>query len=113
MQAALVVTFTGAVPGRERLILEMAAESGAWWEKQAAEGRCSPPQMFHGTSGLTIWFVTGDDEELRKLEKEADAFLVNGRICGEDWKWEIMRAGDATYEHFGAWAAELQRLELW
>jgi hypothetical protein len=60
--AALVVSWTRAVPGREAKALEAFREALEWWGKQAAEGRCGMPRAF-GADGARrnwIWLISRD-----------------------------------------------------
>jgi hypothetical protein len=79
--AALVVSWTPAVPGREAKALEAFREALKWWGKQAAAGRCGMPRVFgagdasdgrllvEGRSDLLYELM--ESEEYRKLNSKA------------------------------------------
>jgi len=110
MQGALVVMWDGAVPGRERQMLAFSNEATEWWAKRAAEGRCSAPIFLHGSSGLSVWLVTGEEDELYQLSKDAADLIAAGRVVALNYRWEFMTVGDSSDAYFARWVGALERL---
>ena len=91
MKAALVVTWTIAVPGRERQSIDYAREVDEFWGKQAVEGHCSEPEWFWASHGLSTWIVKGEYEQLLMLMAmpEAQRLMMMGRLLVQDFTYQI------------------------
>jgi hypothetical protein len=94
------------------LALEFGLECNAYWEKLAAEGKCSAPEMFICSDRL-MWMVKGDPDTLREpIETdEVQRLLAKGNLLLQDWAWEYVKTGDAATEHLMRYAGVGQ--ELW
>lgn len=101
MKYAYVVTWKGAVPGREKFALDYGREVEEYWGKFAADGKCSEPETFFFPDGHGMWMVKGDFETLERLwmTDEAQHMLVKGRWLLEDFGYEFVRTGDAADQY--------------
>jgi hypothetical protein len=98
MQAAMVVTWTEPVPGREMVAVEYGAEVTAYWTKQAEAGKCSPPEMFFSERGLGLWMVKGDRDTLLTLHDtdESQNLIMRGQLLLSDFSVDFYTAGAAS-----------------
>src|SRR5438128_814584 len=85
--AALVSTWSRAVPGREAKAIEVFMEFMQWWGKQAAEGKCSEPEPFFatdGSGGMSV--VRGKAEMLFELASSDEALrlISKGQLIVQD-----------------------------
>lgn len=101
MKYAYVVTWKGAVVGRENLALDYGLEVAEFWGKYAAEGKCSEPEMFFFPDGHGMWIIKGEFETLESLwmTDKAQHLLVKGRWLLEDFGFEFVRTGDAADQY--------------
>jgi formylmethanofuran dehydrogenase subunit C len=81
VNGAIVHTWTGTKTGREVKALEVLGRAVAYYDELAKEGRIHAHQEFFAAgaeiSGIIV--ITGDVEELRRIEME-DAYM---QILGE------------------------------
>lgn len=114
MDAALVVTWSEPIPGREKQALDYAAESDAYWNQRASEGRCSPPEWFVFTSGNGMWLVKGDREALLALflSPESQRLATEGELLLQDFTCEFVRTGPAAEAHVREYAEVARQLAL-
>jgi hypothetical protein len=101
--AAVVVSWTRAVPGREAKSFEAFREALEWWGKQAAEGRCGLPRAFgaaDASGGMLI--IEGRSDGLYELmESEAYRKLASkGVMVADDFRVKL---------YYGGSDAELQQ----
>jgi hypothetical protein len=94
---AIITTWGSPVRGREAKSLEVFMDSLAFWGKQAADGKCSPPEAFFsedGSSGMLI--VRGKTDTLRELWDfdEARAVIAKAQLIVDDLKSHWYYAGD-------------------
>jgi hypothetical protein len=101
MKYAYVVTWKGAVPGREQFAVDYGFEVQKFWGKYATEGKCSEPEMFFFPDGHGMWLIKGDFETLERLwmTDEAQHLLLKGRWLLEDFGYEFVRTGDAADQY--------------
>ena len=114
MESALVFTWTSPYPGRERQALEFLAASIDFWGKQAADGRCSPPEWFFGLDGHGLWIVKGDRaviEDTMAADPGRD-IAAKGQLLLQDWHMELMRSGAEAEHAVARWVAMAQELQL-
>jgi hypothetical protein len=80
-KAAMVVTWTTTVPGREKAALAYAREVDDFYGKKAAEGLCTEPRWFWAPAGESLWIIEGEYDALLGIlaMPEAQKFLVKGR----------------------------------
>jgi hypothetical protein len=61
----------------------------AFWERQAAEGRCEPRQVFISLDGRGMTIVKGDSATLHEITESDEFRELNNRILlavdGIDW----------------------------
>jgi hypothetical protein len=112
MKVAMVSTWHGPVAGREGKALEYAAEVNTYWEKMAAEGKCSPPETFFSRTGTSIWMVKGEYDVLLGIEQlpETRRLEAKGNLLLTDFTIEFMPTGPSAVDYmseFGSAAAEL------
>ena len=113
MDCAVIATWKMAFPGREKLGLDFGIECNAFWEKIAADGKYSGPEMFmysdHG-----MWMAKGDAATLREIIEtdEVQRLLAKGNLFLQDWAWEYVKTGDAAIEHLMRYAGVGQEVGL-
>jgi hypothetical protein len=100
--AALVVSWTRAVPGREAKALEALREALEWWGKQAAEGRCGRPRAFGaGDASGGMVMVEGRSDVLYELMESEQYRKRNSKavMVADDFRAKL---------YYGGTDAELQ-----
>ena len=109
MDSAFVVMWKVPFPGREQKALELGVQAEEFWGKQAAEGRCTAPEMFFFPNGLRMWMVKGEREVLEKLvaSDEARRLLVRGNLFMQGWEYSLVDTGTAGERFLAEWAEEL------
>ncbi len=112
MQAAMVVTFSNPVVGREAKAVEYGAEVNDYWAAQAREGKCSMPELLLSDAGTGIWMVKGDIDVLRKIHdtEEARMLTLKGDLLLEDFRLEFYYAGDAAADHMLRYTSALSAI---
>lgn len=90
MKGAMVVTWTGTRPGRERMALAYGHEVDDYFGKYAAEGKCSTPKWFFARSGTSVWSVEGELEDLLLIgaTPEATRLITKGPLLNEGFTVE-------------------------
>lgn len=91
MKGAMVVTWTGTRPGRERLSLEYGREVDDFFGKFAAEGKCSSPKWFFARTGPSVWLVEGEVEDLLMISgsPEGAKLSIKGPLLNEGFTVEF------------------------
>ena len=114
MDSALVVTWKNPLPGREKMALDYAVEVSEHWGKLAADGRCSPPEMFFFPDGTGMWMVKGDRLTLEELmyAEESQHLTRKGQLLLEAFAWSFAMTGRAGEEYLLNWAATAQELAI-
>jgi len=109
MDTAFVTTWKIPFPGREMKALELGAQSGEYWGKQAAEGRCTAPEWFFFPNGTGMWMVKGERRVLEDLVNgdEVRRLLVRGSLLLEDWQYMFVETASGAERLMGQYAAEL------
>jgi hypothetical protein len=96
MDAALISQWDHPARGREHEALQVFMDSMMFWDRQAAEGRCEPRQVFIGLDGHGITIVKGDSATLNEITESDEFRELNNRILlyvdGIDWG--VWAAGD-------------------
>ena len=101
--SALLVTYTGPIPGREKEALEFAVEVGEYWGKLAADGKCTLPEQFYSSATQTgYWIVKGDRDELMKVHDspEGKGFYAKGMALLEGYTEELVMSDSEAEEFF-------------
>jgi hypothetical protein len=104
--AALVYTYTRAVPGREAHAFEAFTDALSFWEKQAIDGQCLTPETFMGRQTNMI-VVRG---LRRKLEDIIDStnhrkLYARSLFVVEDLRMELFATGDEVQRQMQIWAS--------
>ncbi|TVP63349.1 MAG: hypothetical protein EA340_14705 [Nitriliruptor sp.] len=81
MKAAVIVHWTGIVPGREREAFQLRREIDEFYGKLLDEGRIEDVSRFLGSDGPSYWIMKGDEEALREIEMMPEALLLEAK-CG-------------------------------
>jgi hypothetical protein len=95
MKAALVVTWSAPLPGREKKALEYLREVNDFYGKLATEGKCTEPEWFMSAHGRRIWFVKGEYESLMDLMAlpKVQEFIFTGDFLIRDFEYGITPIG--------------------
>ena len=117
MNGALVHTWQGTKTGREVKALEVLGRALAYYDELAKEGRIYAHSAFFGgnnPAGMII--VTGDVDELRKIEME-DAYLqvlTEAVLVADDFRAQLMGGGspDDSAEGITRYVETLGRLGI-
>jgi len=101
VQAAMVVTWRGGVPGRERQGVAYGLEVTTFWNEQASKGVCSAPEMFFSSDGDNLWMVKGDSVRLLTvwLSDESLRLMTKGQLLLQGFGWRFMMTGTAAEQH--------------
>ena len=112
MQTAMVVTWTHPVPGREDKALAYGAEVTEFWNARAAEGKCSPPELFFSERGTGLWMVKGDRDTLLQIHDadEARLLTLKGELLLEGFSLDFCYAGDAAADYMTRYASALSTI---
>jgi hypothetical protein len=83
-----------------------------FWGKAAADGKCTEPEFFFGSTGVVYWMVKGSYEDLFALQMSdvAQRLLMKGDLLLKDFEYDFFRTGkdaDSFIERFFAVAGEL------
>lgn len=103
MKGAMVVTWTGSRPGRERLAVAYGREVDEFFGKFVAEGKCSEPRWFFARSGPSIWLVEGEIEDLLMISAmpESQMMMNKGPLINEGFTIEFCSTErDAMFASF-------------
>lgn len=101
MQAAMVVTWTRPVTGRENKAVDYGIEVNEYWSRHAKQGKCSEPALFFTEAGNGIWMVTGERDVLMTIHdsEEARMLTLKGELLLEGFCLEFYYAGDAAADY--------------
>ncbi len=105
MDAAYVTRWAGTVPGREAQALAVLEESLEFWGKQAADGKCDPPQVYGAPNGAGMKIVHGDRDQLAALvaSDEYSRILTKVQHVADAWDFNIWLTGEALNEQLKQW----------
>jgi hypothetical protein len=114
MDAALVVTWTAPLPGREKAALDYRTEVWEYWGKLAAEGKCSQPEIFLFSDGHGLWMVKGDIDTLWSIhvQETTQRLVRKGQLLLQDFAFDFPTTGKAADEYVAGYAAVAQELGL-
>lgn len=111
MKGAMVVTWTGVRPGRERMALDYGREVDDFFGKFAAEGKCATPKWFFARTGTNVWLVEGELEDLLLISAapEGERLTTKGPLINEGFMVEFCSTErDAMFASFEAALDELK-----
>ena len=106
MKAAMVVSWTEPVPGREMKALEYGVDVTAFWTKQAEAGKCSKPEMLFSEHGNGMWIVKGDRGTLMSIHdtEEAQALTTRGQLLMSNFSLDFFTVDDASDAYLARYA---------
>ncbi len=112
MQAAILVTWTHPVAGREAKALQYGDQVMKYWQARANEGKCSEPEIFFSERGTGMWIVKGDRDTLMQIHDTDDARLLtmNGGLLLEGFSVDFCYAGDAAADFMARYASALSTI---
>ena len=81
--------------GRETLSLDYGLEIKEYWTKLAAEGKCSPPELFFFSDGHGLWMVKGDIDSLWSIhiEEATQRLVAKGQLLLQDFTFDFVSTG--------------------
>lgn len=91
MKGAMVVTWTGVRPGRERMSLAYGREVDDFFSKFEAEGKCTSPKWFFARTGPSVWIVEGEVMDLLMISAtpEGEKLSAKGPLINEGFTVEF------------------------
>jgi hypothetical protein len=112
MQAAVVVSWTHPVVGREAKAVEYGVEVQDYWHRLAQAGECSEPELFLSETGSGIWMVKGEQDTLMRLHdaEQARLLTLKGELLFEGFKLEVLYTGDSAAEHIARYQSALSAI---
>ena len=107
MEAAMVVTWTEPIPGREIKAVEYGADVTAYWTQQSEAGKCSAPELFFSERGSGLWLVKGDRDTLMSVHdtEEAQNLMTRGQLLLSDFCVDFVTAGEASNAFMARYAS--------
>jgi hypothetical protein len=110
VKVALVVTWNDAKAGLELEALAYTAEVADLWEKEAAAGNCTPPEiLLSPVTTQGTWFVKGEGTVIEQLleRPESRSLLARGEALLDHFRWEIQLADESAQEFLVEYAKAL------
>jgi hypothetical protein len=67
-----------------------------YWTKLAAQGKCSPPEVFFFSNGDGLWMVKGDIDTLWSIhvEEATQRLLTKGQLLLQDFAFDFVTTGN-------------------
>jgi hypothetical protein len=95
--AAIVISWSTSVTGREGKSLEVFMDALTFWGKKAADGMCEPPETFlaeDGSGGMVI--IKGKSDALREISESDDGLMLTSKaqLIVQDLKAHWYFTGD-------------------
>ena len=106
--AALLLTYTKPIPGREGKAMEIFADALTTFGKLAADGKCAEPEVFHHFIGGGMFIVKTEDFEAAHEILEMDDIRKMFDIAiftVEDFNVEIVFTGERLMENMSLFTA--------
>jgi hypothetical protein len=93
--------WTRPIAGREKLALDYGVEVKQYWTRLAAEGKCSPPELFFFSNGHGLWMVKGDIDTLWSIhvEEATQRLLTKGQLLLQDFAFDFVTTGNDAGEY--------------
>lgn len=106
MKAAMVVTWTEPIPGREMKAIEYGADVTTYWTKHADAGKCTLPEMFFSERGHGMWIVKGERETLLALHdtEESQTLITRGQLFLSNFSVDFFTVGDTSDAYLARYA---------
>jgi hypothetical protein len=97
---------------RETLALDYGVEVKEYWTKLAAEGKCSPPELFFFSNGHGLWMVKGDIDTLWSIhvEEATRRLVTKGQLLLKDFAFDFVTTGKDAEEYMLTVAAVAEDL---
>lgn len=107
MEAAMVVTWTEPIPGREIKAVEYGADVTEYWTRQSEAGKCSAPEMFFSERGNGLWMVKGDRDTLMAIHDtdESQNLITRGQLLLNGFCVDFVTAGEASNAFLARYAS--------
>lgn len=98
MKAAMVVTWTEPIPGRETKALEYGVDVTTYWTNQAKAGKCSTPETYFSERGKGMWIVVGERDDLLAIHDtdESRDLIMRGQFFLNEFCVDFFTVGDAS-----------------
>lgn len=106
--AALMLSYTKPVPGREAKAMEVFADALTMYGKLAADGKCAEPEVFHHMVGGGMFIVKTEHLEAAHEILNMDdvrKMLEVALFAVEDFNVEIVVTGDKLMENMSLYTA--------
>jgi hypothetical protein len=113
MSMAVVYTWTGVVPGREKLAVSKYRDDTARLHRLKDEGKITDFSWFVDTQGsggmLVVW---ADPTQISRLSEDGDgaASRILSSLVTENWCWSVHTAGESVEATMAAFDAAADRL---
>ena len=106
--AALMLSYTRPVPGREAKAMEVFADALTMWGKLAADDKCAEPEVFHHLVGGGMFIIRTHDLEaashLLEMDDVRKLFEV-AMFAVEDFDVELFVTGERLMEDMSLYSA--------
>ena len=106
--AALMLSYTKPVAGREAKAMEVFADALTIYGKLAADGKCAEPEVFHHLVGGGMFIIRCEDIEaaVELLELDEVRHLFDEAVFTvEDFDVEIMVTGERRMGNMSLYTA--------
>jgi hypothetical protein len=96
MDVHFVMTWNAPLPGSGKKGLEFVIELEKYWDRHAAEGQCTTPDVFLLANGPGTFTVKGERRFLEDLaaSEELRELLAKGRLVFQDWQYGFAETGN-------------------
>src|ERR1700756_4399646 len=97
IHSALMVKWTTPIPGREKLALDYSVELNEFFQKLAADGKCTQPKTFL-FSGGGLWMVRGQYDSLSEVyfSEGGQKVLAKREFLLQDFSFEFAQTGGSS-----------------
>ena len=114
MDAAIIVTWSEPIPGREQKALDYGVEVQTYWAKKSEEGKCSPPEWFFFPNGHGLWMVKGERDTLlgEYIDQDSQRLTTKGGLLLQDFGCDFVETGPAADAHMLAYGGLVQEMSF-
>lgn len=115
--AALIATWSHAIPGREAAALKAFQQSQDFWRRMASEGKCSEPQVWmKADASFGISIVEGDADALEAMQEtdEYEKITDEANLVVQDFQRSLFHGGasDEVAHIMNNWKAAASELGI-
>lgn len=106
--AALMLSYTRPIPGREAKAMEVFADALTMYGKLAADGKCAEPEVFHHLIGGGMFIVKTENLEAAHEILDMDdirRMLDVAMFTVEDFNVEIVVTGERLMQNMSLYTA--------